>query len=320
MKIGVITSGGDAPGMNIVIDTVIKLAPQYGYEIVLIKNAYKGIIEEDFLDIKSIQHLNYRNDGGTVLGSVRFPEFADIELRKKAVKILNAHEIEALIVIGGDGSFQGASELSKLGIKTIGIPATIDNDLSYSEKTLGFDTASNFAVEAIERVKSTIISHHRCLFIEVMGNTRGDIALFSGLATNADVIVIPEVKKSYEQIIAEVKNVSKKQEYIFVVVSEKTYDLEKLVAMTKQETNFDTRSLVLGHLQRGGSPSIFDRVLGMKFAFKAMELLSQNVTDHCVGNKGDEIIAVPIGEAANAPLKRHDILERIYNKIEKGKE
>ena len=278
--IGILTSGGDAPGMNAAIRAVVRSAIYYGCKVYGINRGYKGLIEEDIqeMNLSSVGDIIHR--GGTILKSSRCEEFKTEEGRAIGVKVLKKYGIDCLVVIGGDGSFNGAQKLSDLGFPAIGIPGTIDNDLAYTDYTIGFDTTQNTIIDAIGKIRDTSSSHERVNIIEVMGRHCGDLALYAGLAGGAETVIVPEVDFKVEDVLAE--GVGNAQ------------DLGKEII---KETGADLRVTVLGHVQRGGSPTAFDRILASRMGVRAVELLLDGKAARVVGIRDNKIIDMDIHEA-----------------------
>ncbi len=299
--IGILTSGGDAPGMNAAIRAVVRTAIYYGYKVYGIEKGYKGLLDEEFveMDLSSVGDIIQR--GGTVLKSSRCDEFKTPEGREKAVEILENYGIGSLIVIGGDGSFTGAKMLSKLGVATIGIPGTIDNDLAYTDYTIGFDTAMNTVLDAISKIRDTSSSHDRVNIVEVMGRNCGDLALYSGLAGGAETIIVPEMEIRTDEIVNKLKTTQKRGKKHSIIVLAEGADIDggalALKKILTEEDHADVRVTVLGHVQRGGSPSSFDRILASRLGNKAVELLIAGKSARVVGMKDNEIIDMDIEEA-----------------------
>lgn len=299
--IGILTSGGDAPGMNAAIRAVVRTAIYYGYKVYGIEKGYKGLLDEEFIemDLSSVGDIIQR--GGTVLKSSRCDEFKTPEGREKAVEILENYGIGSLIVIGGDGSFTGAKMLSNLGVATIGIPGTIDNDLAYTDYTIGFDTAMNTVIDAISKIRDTSSSHDRVNIVEVMGRNCGDLALYSGLAGGAETIIVPEMEIRTDEIVNKLKTTQKRGKKHSIIVLAEGADIDggalALKKILTEEDHADVRVTVLGHVQRGGSPSSFDRILASRLGNKAVELLIAGKSARVVGMKDNEIIDMDIEEA-----------------------
>ncbi|BCZ49118.1 ATP-dependent 6-phosphofructokinase [Clostridium gelidum] len=297
-KIAVLTSGGDAPGMNAAIRAVVRTAIHNGIEVMGVQRGYSGLINGELfsMDRNSVSDIIQR--GGTILRTARCPEFKDEEVRKKAAKILQAYGVEALVVIGGDGSFMGAKLLSKLGIKTIGLPGTIDNDLAYTDFTIGFDTALNTVVDAINKIRDTSTSHERVSIVEVMGRDCGDLSLYAGICGGAESVIIPEIEFDKDMLcrtILEGKNKGKMHNLI--ILAEGIGGAFELAKYVEEVTGIEARATILGHIQRGGSPSATDRVLASKMGAKAIEVLIEGKTSKVIGIKGNKIIDQDIDEA-----------------------
>ncbi|MEG1286836.1 6-phosphofructokinase [Clostridium sp.] len=297
-KIAILTSGGDAPGMNAAIRAVVRSALYHGLEVVGVQRGYSGLINGEIfnMDRSSVSDIIHR--GGTVLRTARCLEFKQEEVRKKAVKILKDKNVDALVVIGGDGSFMGAKLLSKLGVKTVGLPGTIDNDLTYTDYTIGFDTALNTVIDAIDKVRDTSTSHERVSIVEVMGRDCGDLAVYAGLAGGAEYIITPEkgyCKDELCKVILEGKE--KGKIHNLILLAEGVGGAQDLAKYVEDKTGIETRATVLGHVQRGGSPSGFDRVLASKMGAKAVEVLLEGKTSRVIGIKENIIIDQDIDEA-----------------------
>ncbi len=286
VKVGVLTSGGDAPGMNAAIRAVIRSGIQNNFEMYAIYEGFRGIIEGNIIAVDRTFVSEIIMRGGTILRTARFPEFRDPAVVKTAADKLLSLGITNLVIIGGDGSYRGGYELSQHGINVIGIPATIDNDVMGSEQTIGFDTALNTITESIDKLRDTSSSHHRCSIIEVMGNKCGDLALYGGTACGVDLIISPEYHPSEEEIIRTLKEINlSRARHALVIVSEKQInDLKAFKQKIIEETAFDTKVEVLGRVQRGGSPSASDRVLASRLGVYAIDLIAENkVKNVCVG-------------------------------------
>jgi 6-phosphofructokinase len=301
VKIGVLTSGGDAPGMNAAIRAVVRSALYFGMEVYGIERGFAGLYENQMvkMDRRSVSDILQR--GGTILKTARLPEFTQLEIQNKAAENLKEKGIEGLVVIGGDGSFRGAKALSEnFGINTIGIPGTIDNDLAYTDYTLGFDTSVNTVLWAINNLRDTMTSHDRVCIVEVMGRRCGDIALYSGIAGGAEAIIVPEIPMNIDKLCENIReNSSKGKTSDIIVVAEGAEKADNLAILIKHLTNCSVRTMVLGHIQRGGSPSNFDRVFAARLGYRAVELLREDVTNRVIGIKDNHIIDVDIMEALN---------------------
>ncbi len=297
-KIAVLTSGGDAPGMNAAIRAAVRYGISMDMEVYGIERGYAGLIENIFLpmNMRSVSDIIQR--GGTILRTARSPEFMTKEGQELAVKFLNKRGIEGLIVIGGDGSFRGAEALSKLGVPTIGIPGTIDNDLAYTQYTLGFDTACNTVLDAINKLRDTMSSHDRICIIEVMGRNCGDIALNAGIGGGAEIVLVPEVPMTYLEILDRLKADRSKGKYSsIIVIAEGAGKAEELREKIKDSLGASVRATVLGHLQRGGSPSCRDRYLGTCWGVNAVKLLKEGIGNRVVGIRDEKFIDMDIAKA-----------------------
>ena len=315
--IGVLTSGGDSPGMNSAIRAVVRACAHYDKKCIGIVRGYSGLIENNtkLLNTRSVRGII--NRGGTFLYSARCEEFKSTEGRKKAFKNLKDAGIDGLVVIGGDGSFTGALKLEEeFNFPVVGIPGTIDNDLFGTSHTLGYDTALNTVMEAIDKIRDTAISHHRLFFVEVMGADAGYIALNSGLAIGAQEILIPEVNMSFDNLIKSLKKSKKagKTSSIIVVAEGDKTGKNVFELASKIEENlpkYETRVSVLGHIQRGGTPSCFDRVLGTQLGVKAVESLIIGKYGSMVGIQNGKIVFTPLSKALKGTTKINKELLRI---------
>lgn len=301
-KIGVLTSGGDAPGMNAAIRAVVRAAIYYDKEVSGIFKGYEGMIQNDIKKLNARSVANILHRGGTFLKSARSMEFKTPEGMQKAWEHLKSHEIDALVVIGGDGTFTGAHAFyEKYNIPIIGIPGTIDNDLSGTDSTIGYDTASNTAMHAIDNIRDTASSHDRLFFIEVMGRDAGFIAVNSGIAGGAAAIMIPEKKMTTEQLIEKLEAGAKSKKLSsLVVVAEggKSGGAIEVAEKVKQQIDsYDTKVTILGHLQRGGAPTCFDRVLASKLGVAAVEGLLAGKADVMAGMINNKITYTPLLQA-----------------------
>ena len=315
--IGVLTSGGDSPGMNTALRSIVRTCAHYKIKCVGIVRGYSGLIEDNtkVLNTRSVRGII--NKGGTFLYSARCDEFRQASGRKKAYKTLRNNNIDGLIVIGGDGSFTGALKLKdEFNFPVIGIPGTIDNDIFGTSHTLGYDTALNTVMDAIDKIRDSAISHDRLFFVEVMGKDAGYIALRSGIAIGAQEILIPEVNTKINDLIDSLKNSKKSGKTSSIIVVAEGYKQGKNVYQIADEIqeklpNYQVRVSVLGHIQRGGRPSCFDRVLGTKMGVKAVELLKDAKTGIMVGTQHGKIVTVPLKKAISEKTKIDKDLLRI---------
>ena len=297
--IAVLTSGGDAPGMNAAIRAVVRTACVNGIKVYGVIRGYNGLINGDFIemDLRSVSDII--NRGGTILYSARSVEFATEEGMRKAIRTCQEHGIEGVVVIGGDGSFRGARDLSERGIPCVGLPGTIDNDIACSEYTVGFDTAMNTALQMVDRIRDTAQSHDRCSIVEVMGRRCGDIALQTGIATGATAILVPEIPYNIERdVIQRIVNTQKTgKKHFIIVVAEGVGKVAELANYIENRLGIETRATILGHVQRGGSPTLRDRVVASEMGFRAVELLEKNLGNRVVAMKDGKIIDLDINEA-----------------------
>lgn len=297
--IGVLTSGGDAPGMNAAIRAVVRTALGRGLNVQGIRRGYHGLLKEEIISMNARDVSDTIQRGGTILQTARCQAMRTEEGQRKAAGILKKYGIDGLVVIGGDGSFAGAQKLSNLGINTIGIPGTIDLDIDCTEYTIGFDTAVNTAMEAIDKVRDTSTSHERCSIIEVMGRDAGYLALWCGIANGAEQILMPE-EHDYdeEQIIANImENRKRGKKHYIIINAEGIGDSMNMAKRIEEATGMETRATILGHMQRGGSPTCKDRVYASIMGAKAVELLCEGKTNRVVGYKHGEYMDFDIDEA-----------------------
>lgn len=301
-KIGILTTGGDAPGMNAAIRSLVRYARFHNLEVIGIERGYAGLIDGmmKILDVRSVSGII--NRGGTILHTVRSPEFKQKIYRKKAYDNLCEHKIDALVVIGGDGSLGGASDMfNEWEFRSIVIPATIDNDLPKTDYTIGFDTAVNTAVEAIDKIRDTATSHERIFIVEVMGREHGYLALEIGLVAGAEIVLVPEIKYDLKAIIRKLEEGKQKgKSSSILVMAEGAGNSSQIAHDIQKETDLDTRVTILGHIQRGGSPSAFSRYLACKFGEEAINLLLKGKFHRMVGIVGNKITSFPIEEVMKA--------------------
>ena len=304
-KIGVLTSGGDSPGMNPAIRAVVRKAIFHNVEVYGIYGGYAGLVNGNIkkLELGSVGDIIHR--GGTMLQSARLPEFANPEVQKKGIEQLRAHGIEGLVVIGGDGSYRGARALTQQGYPCVGVPGTIDNDIPGTELTIGFDTALNTVIDAIDKIRDTATSHERTFVIEVMGRNAGDIALWAGLAGGAETILIPEENYDMKEVAERLRSGHDRgKKHSIIVVAEGVCSGYEFARQLKETTEFDTRVSVLGHIQRGGSPTVADRVLASRLGARAVELLIEGKGGRAVGIENNKLVDYDIIEALE---KKHTL-------------
>lgn len=315
--IGVLTSGGDAPGMNAAIRSVVRTALGKGLRVRGIRRGYQGLMEEEIIDLSARDVSDTIQRGGTILQTARCKEMRTEEGQQKAAAICKKYGIEGLVVIGGDGSFAGAQKLAKLGINTIGIPGTIDLDIDCTEYTIGFDTAVNTAMEAIDKVRDTSTSHQRCSIVEVMGRDAGYLALWCGIANGAEEILLPEEHNYDESEIIKriIDNRDRGKKHYIIINAEGVGDSINMAKRIEEATGMETRATILGHMQRGGSPTAKDRVYASIMGAKAVDLLLEGKTNRVVGYKHGEYIDFDIDEALgmqkSIPQYQYDIAKQL---------
>ncbi|EHT8097215.1 6-phosphofructokinase [Staphylococcus pseudintermedius] len=301
-KIAVLTSGGDSPGMNAAIRAVVRKALYHNIEVYGVYQGYQGLINDDIrkLELGSVGDIIQR--GGTFLYSARCPEFKEKEVRQKGIENLRKHGIEGLVVIGGDGSYRGAQRISEecKEIQTIGIPGTIDNDINGTDFTIGFDTALNTIIESVDKIRDTASSHARTFIIEVMGRDCGDLALWSGLAVGAETIILPETETDIKDIAEKIQHgIDRGKKHSIIIVAEGCMTGDMCASELTKYINVDARVSVLGHIQRGGSPTGADRVLASRLGGYAVELLLNGETAKGVGIKDNRLVATNFDEIFN---------------------
>ena len=297
--IGVLTSGGDAPGMNAAIRAVVRRGLSSGLNVKGIYKGYNGLLNEEITDMTAKDVSDTIQKGGTILYTARCAEFRTEEGQKRGAEVCKKHGIDGLVVIGGDGSFAGAQKLANLGINTIGVPGTIDLDIACTEYTIGFDTAVNTAMEAIDKVRDTSTSHERCSIIEVMGRNAGYLAMWCGIANGAEKILMPE-EHDYdeEKIIEDIQESRKRGKKNYIIINaEGVGDSMNMAKRIEEATGMETRATILGHMQRGGSPTCKDRVYASIMGAKAVDLLLEGKTNRVVGYKHGEYVDFDIDEA-----------------------
>ena len=312
--IGVFTSGGDSPGMNAVLYAIAKTAEATGIKVSGFRKGYEGLIDGDLVQLKSHELQKLTQKGGTILKTARSKRFLELEGRKKALQTLNANKIDALIAIGGDGTFKGLLTFSEIcDIPFIGIPGTIDNDISGTDYTLGFDSAVNTAIENIDKIRDTAESHNRVFVIELMGRDSGYIAIHSGLVVGADAILIPESGRDFIYLLNKVKSYDSEDAFL-IMVSEGDEIGAELLASKINEVNssVDLRITRLGHVQRGGNPSALDRMLGIRFGVAAVEQLLNGNKNKMVGLLNNELYLTPFEEV----VKQHQVNDELQKLLE----
>lgn len=315
-KIAVLTSGGDAPGMNAAVRAVVRKAMFHDMEVYGVYQGYQGLINNNIKKMERGTVGDKIQRGGTFLQSARCPEFKDPEVRKVAIENLKQLGIEGLVVIGGDGSYRGAQRLNEEGIKTIGIPGTIDNDINGTDFTIGFDTALNTIVEAIDKIRDTASSHERTFIVEVMGRDAGDLALWSGLAGGAETVLCPEHRKDVKVIADKIQQgIERGKKHSIIVVAEGVMSGEECGNELKKYINVDTRISVLGHMQRGGSPSGLDRVLASRLGGFAVELLMEGESGLAVGIQNNQLSKTKFDDIFSAVHHLDDKMYHLSNEL-----
>ena len=310
--IGVLTSGGDAPGMNAAIRAVVRVAINKGLKVKGIMRGYAGLLEEEIVDMESTSVSDTINRGGTILYTARCKEFTTPEGQQRGADICRKHGIDGMVVIGGDGSFKGAGKLSALGINTIGLPGTIDLDIACTDYTIGFDTAVNTAMEAIDKIRDTSTSHERCSIVEVMGRNAGYIALWCGIANGAEDILLPERYDGDEQALINriIENRKRRKKHNIIINAEGIGHSSSMAKRIEAATGIETRATILGHMQRGGTPTCKDRVYASIMGARAAELLVEGKSNRLVAYRKGEFVDFDIQEALNM---KKDISEEQFN-------
>jgi 6-phosphofructokinase 1 len=290
-KIGVLTSGGDAPGMNSAIRAVVRCALANEIEVYGIYDGYAGLHKGNIKQLTRHSVSDMINRGGTFLGSARFPEFKEESVRREAIKNLESHGIEALVVIGGDGSYMGAKKLSEMGYPCIGIPGTIDNDIAGTDYTIGFMTCLNTIVDAVDRLRDTSSSHNRISIVEVMGRYCGDLTLWSAIAGGSEYVVLPEIGFDEAELFEHIETgEASGKKHAIIMITEHVTDVTELAKRIEEKTGRETRATILGHIQRGGSPLAFDRVLASRMGARAVELLIDGKSARCIGIQHGDMV------------------------------
>lgn len=313
--IGVLTSGGDAPGMNAAIRAVVRTALAKGMNVWGIRRGYHGLLREELIPMNRKDVSDIIQRGGTVLQTARSQQMRTEEGQLKAAGVLKKYDIQGLVVIGGDGSFAGAQKLSSYGINVIGVPGTIDLDIACTEYTIGFDTAANTAMEAIDKIRDTSTSHERCSIVEVMGRDAGYLALWCGIANGAERILLPEQHGYDEQAIIDdiIENRNRGKKHYIIINAEGVGDSINMAKRIEAATGVETRATILGHLQRGGSPTVKDRVYASIMGAKAVDLLAEGKTNRVVGYQQGEYIDFDINDA----LKMHKEISKYQVEVAK---
>ncbi|ART77293.1 ATP-dependent 6-phosphofructokinase [Sutcliffiella horikoshii] len=314
--IGVLTSGGDSPGMNAAVRAVVRKAIYHNLNVYGIYQGYAGLMAGNIkkLELGSVGDIIHR--GGTVLYTARSEEFKTLEGQQKGIEQLKKHGIEGLVVIGGDGSYRGAQKLTEHGFPCIGLPGTIDNDIAGTDYTIGFNTALHTVIDAIDKIRDTATSHERTFIIEVMGRHAGDIALWAGLAGGAETIIIPEIGFKLEDVVGRIKSGQKRgKKHTIIVLAEGVSSGVDFAKLIERETQLETRVSVLGHIQRGGTPTAFDRVLSSRLGGRAVELLMDGKAGRAVGMEKNQIVDYSFDEVFSMPHKIDESMYRLSQEL-----
>lgn len=314
--IGVLTSGGDSPGMNAAVRAVVRKAIYHNINVYGIYQGYAGLMGGNFkkLELGSVGDIIHR--GGTILYTARSEEFKTLEGQNRGIEQLNKHGVEGLVVVGGDGSYRGAQKLTEHGFPCIGLPGTIDNDIAGTDYTIGFNTALHTVIDAIDKIRDTATSHERTFIIEVMGRHAGDIALWAGLAGGAETIIIPEIDFKLEDVVGRIKSGQKRgKKHTIIVLAEGVSSGMDFAKLIESETSLETRVSVLGHIQRGGTPTAFDRVLASRLGGRAVELLIEGKGGRAVGMEQNRIVDYSFDEVFSIPHKIDESMYRLSQEL-----
>ena len=302
--IGVLTSGGDAPGMNAAIRAVVRTGIFHGLRVMGIRKGYEGLIKGEIFEMSLSSVADIIHRGGTILQTARSHEFTTEEGRRKALNMMKVFGIQGIVVIGGEGSFRGARDLARMGAGVVGIPGTIDNDIAYCDHTIGFDTAVNTVVEAIGRIRDTTSSHNRANIIEAMGRNSGDISLYAGLAGGAESIIVPEVSTGVDDVCKRIMHGRNRGKlHSIIILAEGVGGAFEMAKAIEEKINVETRVTILGHVQRGGSPTAFDRILASRLGARAVELLMEGETAKMVSQHRGEITEFDFDEVLSSKKK-----------------
>ncbi len=315
-KIAVLTSGGDAPGMNAAIRAIVRAGIYNGLEVYGVEDGYRGLVEGRIKLMNRNSVSEIINRGGTMLGTARLTEFSKPEVTQIGIDQLKALGIGALVTLGGDGTYHGALRMSRMGLNCIGIPCTIDNDIASTQYTIGFDTAVNTAVEAIDKLRDTSNSHRRCSIVEVMGRYCGDIAYATAIATGADYVITGDTKYDINEIVRVVnKCKAENRRHILIIITEHITNVHELADVITNTTGYEARATVLGHIQRGGAPTGFDRLLASTLGEAAVNAILDNQSGVCMGYFNGEIKAIPIEEAFKMKKQTFKDFDKITVKL-----
>lgn len=310
MKVAVMTSGGDAPGMNAAVRAAVRTASYYGYEPYVVYEGYRGLVEGKIE--KAGRFSDCLNHGGTIIKTSRLPEFAREDVQQIAANNLNELGIENLVVIGGDGSYRGAQALSKWGVNCMGVPGTIDNDIASTDITIGFDTALDTILQSVDRLRDTSSSHQRCTLVEVMGRRCGDLAIHAGICSGAELVITRETGFDKQYILDEMKKARQRgKQHAIIIITEGVTDSTELAKDISDYTGFGCRATILGHVQRGGNPTGNDRILASQLASYAVDLIHDGVRNRVVGKMDGKLVNFDIDEALNMKPKMSELYELI---------
>jgi 6-phosphofructokinase 1 len=308
MKIAVLTSGGDAPGMNACVRAVVRSAINYGCEAYGVYDGYKGLVEGKIKQLDRYDVGQILNRGGTILGSSRLESFREKEVRQIAVDNLKSLGVENLVCIGGDGTFRGAMALNEMGINCIAIPGTIDNDIASTEFTIGFFTALDTAIDAIDKLRDTSFSHRRCTVVEVMGRNCGDLSIFSGIACGAEIVITKDTGYNEKNLLRQVQNAkSLGKRHLIVVVAENITNVFDLAKKIQDNSDYEARATVLGYIQRGGNPSSFDRILASKMGVHAVDLFIEGKSGYAIFTKSLDVGHIELDKSLTVEIKPSDL-------------
>ncbi len=316
-KVAVLTSGGDSPGMNAAVRAVIRAGLYNGLEMYVIYSGYRGLVDGDIHQVNKDFTQDIINRGGTIIKSARLPEFKEPEVIEQAVERLRDYDIDALVGIGGDGTYRGLLDLSRHGVHVVGIPASIDNDVASTDYTIGFMTALNTICDCIDKIKDTSSSHQKCSIIEVMGRHCGDLAVYSSIAEAAELTITYDHPYDEDHIFRKLRKMkAQKKSHAIVVVSENLLDVRELGKQIEEKTGFQTNVEILGHLQRGGAPCAFDRILASRMGSKAIECLLEDHSGVVIGSIDEDIVPINIEEALKMPRDTHENLLKLINMLQ----
>ena len=296
-RIGILTSGGDAPGMNAAIRAVVRSADSYGIQVLGIKDGYLGLHQERIFELSRSDVADVMNRAGTILGTARFPAFKDPAVRQEAIKVLQKREIEGLVVIGGEGSYMGAKLLSFEGYPCVCLPGTIDNDIPGTDYSIGFSTALRNIIDDVDKLRDTASSHKRISLVETMGRHCGDLALYASIACGAEFVIVPEIEFKQEDLYRSIdEGLKKGKRHAVVMITENVLDIHQLARDLETHTGLEIRTTVLGHVQRGGSPTAFDRIVASQMGSYAIDLIKRGVGGVCVGIQNNQIVHHELSE------------------------